>query len=379
MLALSFRRVSVLNRLLSGPFFLKNGHERRFLHGTREPFKVLFFGRDEFSCSVLEVLHKAPRDIIQGIWVITTLDQRVGRRGRSLSVAPLKLLSQEINLPTSFVPNETSELASWSPPHPFDQPSPSHLLLTASFGRAIPTSILDLFKPSQRLNIHPSLIPEFRGAAPMERTIEAGLTETGVSVIQMEDIKGGFDVGDVWGQRPVTISPTATFQSIQPILAKEGAELLIQVLRDMLAGEAVSTPQDPALATTARLIRPRHCHVDWSTWDAPKVERLHRAFSCRRPLYSALPTSPPTILQLHSISLPSPDTPLHKRLTSPGDAIFSPEDRAIVARCANNTDVHVRLLQRGNRGSLVAKEWWNGMRPEWLKDGVLKLIRLEEE
>lgn len=92
------------------------------------------------------------------------------------------------------------------PPSPFAEPeSPpaSHVIITASFGHILPKRILELFLPSRRLNVHPSLLPEYRGAAPIQHTIMDGLKDTGVSVVEMLERSKGIDAGALWGQERV--------------------------------------------------------------------------------------------------------------------------------------------------------------------------------
>lgn len=97
-------------------------------------------------------------------------------------------------------------------PNSFDHLASNNALVTASFGRAVPNGVLNLFAPSLRLNIHPSLLPKFRGAAPIQRTIMSNETRTGVSILQMEDVSiNGFDSGPVWDQCTVVSDPLLLF------------------------------------------------------------------------------------------------------------------------------------------------------------------------
>ena len=101
----------------------------------------------------------------------------------------------------------TSTNAALKPPSSFEaEKAPSHLIVSASFGRIIPDSVLSLFAPSRRLNIHPSLLPSYRGAAPIQHTLLNGETETGVAVIEMVERRKGLDSGGIWGMMRV-VSP----------------------------------------------------------------------------------------------------------------------------------------------------------------------------
>ena len=133
-----------------------------------------------------------------------------------------------------------------------------HLLVTASFGRILPDTILELFPPNQRLNVHPSILPAYRGAAPIQHAIMNGERKTGVCVIQMLEKAKGIDAGRIWAsQHTVSFSFSMKLRLIylcycylgKPIpederfgplrdgLARQGGRLLVSVLRDMLAGK----------------------------------------------------------------------------------------------------------------------------------------------
>lgn len=85
------------------------------------------------------------------------------------------------------------------------------------------------------------MIPKYRGAAPIQWAIADGLKETGVSIIEVEKVSRGYDVGDIWAQRSVAIPEGATYSALAPLLAKQGSELLVQVLRDMIKGTVSRT------------------------------------------------------------------------------------------------------------------------------------------
>lgn len=148
------------------------------------------------------------------------------------------------------------------PPAPFNRPpsGPSnHLLVTASFGRILPDPFLNLFAPSRRLNVHPSLLPAYRGAAPIQHVIINGEKETGVCVLGMVELSKGLDSGDIWGKKTVVsytlldqfidgrsylcgfcvqpIPEGSSYGSLRDTLAREGGSLLVSVLRDILANK----------------------------------------------------------------------------------------------------------------------------------------------
>ena len=136
--------------------------------------------------------------------------------------APLKLLGETLGVPIHTIPRQKADFRGWlvrstfllaewvssskQPPAPFaksdeaySSASDTHLLVTASFGRILSPSLLRLFPPGQRLNVHPSLLPAYRGPAPIQRALMQGEKKTGVCVIDMMEKKEGIDAGSIWG------------------------------------------------------------------------------------------------------------------------------------------------------------------------------------
>ncbi|EPS95268.1 hypothetical protein FOMPIDRAFT_1038584 [Fomitopsis schrenkii] len=333
----------------------------------KELFKILYLGRDEFSCVVLEELHKAT-DVWQELAIVTTPDVKVGRRGSKLAVSPLKVLGEHLNLPVHFIPpGKAGVLKTWQPPSPFAEPeSPpaSHVIITASFGHILPKRILELFLPSRRLNVHPSLLPEYRGAAPIQHTIMDGLKETGVSVVEMLERSKGIDAGALWGQKRVAIPEGATYSELRDITAEEGGKLLVSVLRDMIDGKAASRPQtDNAISPRSPMITPEDALVDFDTMTAEQIARRSRAFSHQRPLITALKNQ--RHLQLHGASTPhTSQADVLKQLPVPGTAIYDRAADALLIRCASDTVLAVSEVKQQDRTLLKAREWWNGVRPD---------------
>ncbi|OSX60873.1 hypothetical protein POSPLADRAFT_1047205 [Postia placenta MAD-698-R-SB12] len=327
----------------------------------------VFLGRDEFSCRVLEHLHGAP-DIWEDLAVVTQPDAKVGRRGSKLSVSPLKTLAENLSLPVHFIPPDKPSFKTWQvlmfpkttlaslkpfqPPPPFHfgpghSPPPSHMLVTASFGRILSNSLLALFEHGRRLNVHPSLLPAYRGAAPIQRALLDGQNETGVCVIEMMERKKGIDAGEIWGRRRMAIPNGIAFPELRDALACEGGQLLVSVLRDMLTGKATAKPQpvDPQ-APRAPAIQAKDATVDFSQMTAEGI----------KPIITYLKTK--RTLQLHSpyvCTEPPPD--MENLLPAPGER--HPESHVY-----RYTTSFVSKVKQQDRSLLKAKEWWNGLSSE---------------
>ncbi|KAF8498844.1 Formyltransferase [Gautieria morchelliformis] len=343
-------------------------------------FNILFLGQDDFSCTIFRRLHAAT-DLWKEIWVGTNADVKPGRRRKEFIVSPLKVLADSLTIPVHDVPPKEIGLKSWEVPGPFykARQDPNNILITASFGRIIPVSMLNLFDRTRKLNVHASLLPHYRGPAPIQHAIVDGRIETGVSILNIDPVSQGIDSGDIWGSRVIKIPPHATFSSLRENLAKEGADLLVSTLRAMVTGTATAVSQDSTKRTLAPLITREFMNIDWDTWDAHRLDRVHRAASHQASLFknfwhalvTVLPYSP--TLNLKEFTIRAPPMALHSKLHHPGDAIYDHSSRSIVVRCAEQTEISVTLLQQENKRVLKAKDFWNGVRPEGLKDGILEL------
>ncbi|KAH9174868.1 formyl transferase [Lactarius sanguifluus] len=339
-------------------------------HHQSRRFDILYFGRDEFSCRVFEKLHNAP-DVWQNLIIATQPDQLIGRKRDVLSVSPLKSLGHKLNLPVATIPHIRSELKTWKPPSPFyplaDSPPPNHLLLTASFGRILPSALLSLFKPTHTLNVHPSALPAYRGPAPIQRAILNGERDTAVCVIEMKR-RGGIDAGDVLGRVPVTVPSGTAFGPLRDSLAQEGGELLVSVLRSMLSGTETRTPQSPLASTTphAPFITPADSQPDFAQETAEHVVRRHLALAHHKPLTTFLPSAMRTV-QIHdpAVFQPGAVDPQTVVGSLPGSAKYHRALRSVLVRCAQGTVLRVPMLKSEFRSLMPASSWWDGVQQHW--------------
>ncbi|KAI0266494.1 Formyltransferase [Gloeopeniophorella convolvens] len=345
---------------------------RRY-HRVRQPgelFNILYFGRDEFSCQVFEKLHQA-RDVWKSITVATHPDQMIGRKRDLLSVSPLKNLGHELNVPVVTIPHVRSELRTWKPPSPFyplaDAPPSNHLLLTASFGRILPSRLLDLFKPTHTLNVHPSALPAYRGPAPIQRAILNDEHKTAVCIIEMKR-RGGIDAGDVLGRIPAAIPTGTPYGALRDDLAKAGGDLLVSVLRSMLEGTEMRTPQDPLTSDTphAPFITAADSQPDFAHETATDVVRRHLALAHHKPLTTYFYAATRTV-QLHEPSVFPPDAGnLETAVGSqPGSAAFHRPLQSVLVRCAQGTVLRVPMLKSEFKSLMPAKSWWEGVQRQW--------------
>jgi methionyl-tRNA formyltransferase len=198
-------------------------------------------GSPEFALPVLSALAKDYP--IAG--VVTQPDRPAGR-GKGLTPPPVKLLAQELGLPTIQPerlkdPAALDQLRTWAP----------ELIVVAAFGQILRPAVLEL-PHLGCLNVHASLLPRWRGAAPIQAAILAGDERTGVTIMRMDS---GVDTGPLLSQRALDIFPDENAASLTQHLAELGADLLIDTLPRYLRGQIQARPQDPAGATYAPMLK----------------------------------------------------------------------------------------------------------------------------
>lgn len=228
--------------------------------------RVIFFGTSAFSLPSLEALANDPSLEIVG--VVTQPDRPAGRKG-TLTAPPVKVLAESLKLPIFQFDQVKSAEA-----YQTLSTVPADVAIVASFGQIISQAVLDLY-PRGVLNVHPSLLPVYRGAIPMTAAIRDGLTETGITIMLMDAL---MDHGPILAQTKASVLPTDTTERITERLGKHSAEFLIQTLHDWLDGKIVAQPQDHEQATFVKLLSREDGKLDLSK-PAIELERLVRAYS----------------------------------------------------------------------------------------------------
>ena len=227
--------------------------------------KVLFMGTPDFAVPTLEALVKGGYDVIGAV---TQPDKPKGR-GYQLMPPPVKVYALENNIPvyqpaTLRGEEFAEQLASLAP----------EVIVVVAYGKILPVNVLDYPKYGC-VNVHGSLLPEYRGAAPMQRAIIDGKTETGITTMLMA---AGLDTGDMLLKESVAIGEDDNFEDIHDRLASVGAELLIKTLEGLEAGEITPEAQDDSRSTYAAKIEKSDCAIDFSL-DAKVIHDKIRGLS----------------------------------------------------------------------------------------------------
>ena len=226
--------------------------------------RIVFMGSPDFSLPSLRTL----TDTYDVIGVVTQPDRASGR-GRTMNPPPVKTLAQELNIPLMQPeklkqPEAMEQLHAWSP----------DLIIVAAFGQILRKDVLDLPKYGC-INVHASLLPRWRGAAPINAAILHGDEETGVTIMQMDV---GLDTGPMLAKRSVRIKPDDTAGSVFQTLSTLGADLLLETLPDYLSGKIQPEPQPDQGATYAPMLKKEDGKLDF-TQDVNELERRVRAFN----------------------------------------------------------------------------------------------------
>lgn len=232
---------------------------------TSSGLRVAFAGTPDFALPAFHAVAKSRHTLVG---VLTQPDRPKGR-GRQIAASPVKLAAAANGLPTSqplTLKNETDReaLTAWQP----------DVLVVVAYGLILPKAVLDLPRLGC-VNIHASLLPRWRGAAPIQRAILAGDSQTGVSIMRMDV---GLDTGAVFLERAVPINAEDTGGSLHDRLAADGSTALMEVLDQLAVGAAQSTPQREDGVTYATKIDKSEAVIDWKH-DAADIWRKVRAFN----------------------------------------------------------------------------------------------------
>lgn len=224
--------------------------------------RIIFAGTPEFSVPTLEALVASEHEVVA---VYTQPDRRRGR-GKKVQFSPVKAAAVEHNIPVFQPENLRDEAAQREL-----QALGADLMIVVAYGLILPEAVLAA--PTYGcLNIHASLLPRWRGAAPIHRAIEAGDSESGVAIMQMDK---GLDTGDVWREATVKITPEMTAGDLHDCLKELGAELLLKTIPVVVAGKEKPVKQEEAGITYAEKISKEEAEIRWEESAEVLMRKIH--------------------------------------------------------------------------------------------------------
>jgi len=298
---------------------------------------LVFCGTPRFAVPTLTTLVQA------GFKVSLVVTQPDKPRGRGLELidSPVKQAALALRLPLAqpdkIKNNEQfkSQLSSLNP----------EAIIVVGYGRIIPRWMIDL-PPMGNLNLHASLLPKYRGAAPIQWAIAAGEPKTGVTIMRIDE---GLDTGDILTQREMAITNEDRADTLVPRLAQMGAELMIETLHGLQAGKVVATPQDHSKATLAPILKKVDGLIDFNRTAVEIWNRL-RGF---QPWPGAYTSFRGKQLQVHAAK------PSESSAVLAQGEVLADNDNLLVG-CGNHTALAISELQLEGKKRMSAREFLNG-------------------
>jgi len=292
--------------------------------------RLVFAGTPDFAATALKAL------IADGHTIVGVYSQpdRPAGRGRKLQPSPVKQVALDHEIPvfqpeTLKTPEAQKQLADLNP----------DVMIVAAYGLILPKAVLDI--PTHGcLNIHASLLPRWRGAAPIQRAIAAGDDETGITIMQMDE---GLDTGAMLLKSLTAIDDSDTGGSLHDRLAELGGNAIIKALELLQKGELTGEPQNDELACYASKLSKTEGHIDWAT-DATVIERLVRAFNPWPGTYTDLGDQRIRIHEARALVTTSDGLP---------GTVIQRDREGIDIACGNGTLRITRLQLPGSRAQSV--------------------------
>ena len=297
--------------------------------------KIIFAGTPHFAATALEAL------LVQQFSVVAVLTQpdRPAGRGMQLTPSPVKQLAlahgQPVLQPHSLKDADIQrELADYA----------ADVMVVAAYGLILPQAVLQLPRYGC-LNIHASLLPRWRGAAPIQRAILAGDSETGITVMQMD---AGLDTGDMLLKKSCLITAHDNAQTLHDKLAALGAEAIVEALHLLEQGHLIPVPQDAAQATYAAKLSKAEAQIDWAE-DAAHIDYAIRAYNPFPAAYTTIHATPVKVWQASA----------RNDLGGEYGTVLAVEKNGIIVACGHGA-LRLEVLQRPNAKALPAAQFVQG-------------------
>jgi methionyl-tRNA formyltransferase len=302
--------------------------------------KLVFCGTPQFAVPSLQKLVEAGHQVS----LVVTQPDRPQGRGMEMAASPVKQTAQKLGLavvqPEKIRKNEEFQkrLSEIVP----------EAIIVVGYGRIIPPWMLQL-PPLGNINVHGSLLPKYRGAAPIQWAIAGGETVTGVTTMRLDE---GLDTGDILLQRELKIEDEDTALTIAPRLAMIGAELLVETLEGLRRGTIAAMPQDHSRATLAPILKREDGLVDFRRTAAEIYNRL-RGFQPWPGAYTSFRGKNLKIIAAR---------PLPDRLEIP-EGQLRVSGGKLLAGCGQGTALELIQLQPEGKKAITAREFISGYRP----------------
>lgn len=305
---------------------------------------IIFMGTPDFAVPCLDKLHQN-----YNVTAVITQPDRPKGRGQHLAKSPVKVYAEEHNLPV-YQP-EKIKTAEFTEKLRQMQPD---LIIVVAFGQILSQEILDIPKFGC-INVHASLLPRWRGAAPIHWSIIGGDTETGVTTMYMD---AGLDTGDMILKAKTVITPEMTTAQLHDALMMQGADLLIETIQSIENGTVSREKQDDSLSCYAKMLNNDNCRIDW-TKSAQEIHDLVRGLNSWPIAYTTLNGKKFKIWQTKIVDADTTGK-------TPGQIIDLTKKGIIVA--TGNGAIELLQIQPPNKAKMPASSYINGHRQELSSD-----------
>ncbi len=308
--------------------------------------RIVFLGTPPFAVPFLKALVQDGGEASYQVVGVVTQPDRPRGRGRMPRPSAVKVEAEKLRLhilQPERIRNNPGALEFLAQTRP-------DLLMVVAFGQLLPAEFFNC-PPLGALNIHTSLLPKYRGAAPVAHALMNGETETGVTLMKLDE---GMDSGDILTQVSIPIGEDATTGEVEDILAKKGVELM---LRDMLSyarGELRARSQDPGEATLAPRIQKEDGQIDWNR-NCTSIHNLIRALNPKPTAFARFREKGVKIWRSQRIPEQS-----GQAAAKPGEVCEITSD-SILIRCGDGGQLALKELQLENRKQLSARDFANGL------------------
>jgi methionyl-tRNA formyltransferase len=304
--------------------------------------RIVFFGTPEFATPSLEALIGSRHQVVA---VVSQPDRPKGR-GHQVQATPTSLVARTHDIPV-IQPLKIKDESF----HQAIRDLKPDLGVVVAFGRILPDALLAIPRLGM-INVHASLLPRYRGAAPIQRAVLAGDAETGVTIMR---VITEMDAGPTFAMGPVPIPSDATSEEMAATLARLGARLLLPVVDDLAAGRAVETPQDASLATHAAKITKAEGTIDWTEPSAV----IHHKVRGLQPW----PLASTHLAGVRLVVRRTADLGVRSAIPHVGVAqgtVVRAEGDEIVVACGGGTALRVLEIQPEGRRTMTAREFLAG-------------------
>lgn len=307
--------------------------------------RIIFAGTPEFSVPTLEKLIASEYEVVA---VYTQPDRRRGR-GKKVQFSPVKAAAVAHDIPV-FQPESLRDEAAQAELKALN----ADLMVVVAYGLILPEAVLNAPKYGC-LNIHASLLPRWRGAAPIHRAIEAGDEETGVAIMQMDK---GLDTGDVWSEEKIAITPEMTTGELHDRLKELGAELLLTTIPVVVTGEKQPVKQPESGVTYAEKITKEEANLNWKE-DALTLMRKIHAFNPFPGAFTHIETDgKQELLKLFDVRICN--TPLFKEIEKGAPGKLKVVENRLFVTAGDGQVLEILTLQAAGKRKMESAQFLQG-------------------